>query len=413
MVAPPWVLGMTGNARGTNLMGNCATFTIVRTDGVAANWGVLSTDMGSAMVLTAVDSTLTLTGEKDPYCDNYGSGYGTYILGVDEYFYGVTMNVGTYAGIVTNGDAHYASSKFDKPLSIYPLEQIPNGTTSINMMGMEEPGYDEVAAKEPVFTGIKGKGKKTVINSDAFGWMAHGGGDLVITDDTVVNTDNAVFLMKSGDVNMTVSDGAELNTKDGVILQIIDNDDALVGLNMGSSIDLRFNTEFKEAEGYPGIDYTAQEVTTDRRNTYTFTATDVTLEGDLYNGTGYFGGQAADLLEVTLGENAKLTGVISATSIIHVDEKGDQNTHFTKDEYYHLGHVANKAYYNGANDIDVTLEGDAVWTVTGESIISGLTIGKKAKIKAPRGADVTMTVDGKETPIKAGTYEGKIVLTVG
>jgi hypothetical protein len=29
MVAPPWVLGITGNARGTNLMGNSATFTIV------------------------------------------------------------------------------------------------------------------------------------------------------------------------------------------------------------------------------------------------------------------------------------------------------------------------------------------------------------------------------------------------
>jgi hypothetical protein len=243
--------------------------------------------------------------------------------------------------------------------------------------------------------------------------MAHGGGNVTITDGTIVNTDNAVFLMKGGDVDMVVSDGAKLNVEDGVILQIIDNDDALVGLDFESTIELRFNTEFNEAQGYPGIDYKAQDVTTDKRNTYTFTATDVKLEGDLYNGTGYFGGQAADLLEVTLGEDAKLTGIISATSIIHVDEEGNQNTHFTKDEYYHLGHVANKVYYNGGNDISVTLTDDAVWTVTGESVITGLTIEKKAKIKAPRGQKVTMTVDGKETPIKAGTYEGKIVLSVG
>jgi hypothetical protein len=211
---------------------------------------------------------------------------------------------------------------------------------------------------------------------------------------------------------MTVSDGAELNPKDGVILQIIDNDDALVGLDMESSIELRFNTEFNEAKGYPGVDYKAQEITTDRRNTYTFTATDVELAGDFYNGSGYFGGQAADLLEITLGQDAELTGVISATSIIHVDEKGNQNTHFTKAEYYYLGHVANKVYYNDGNDIDVTLADDAVWTVTGKSIITGLTLGQKAKIKAPKGAKVTMTVDGKETPIKAGAYEGKIVLSV-
>jgi hypothetical protein len=412
MVAPPWVLGITGSARGTNLMGNCATFTIVRTDAKAANWGVLSTDMGSEMVLTVVDSTLTLTGEKDPYCEHYGSGYGTYILGAKEYFYGTTMNVGTYAGIVTNGDALYASSTFEKPLSIYPLEQIPNGTTVTNRMGMTVDGYDVATAKEPAFTGITGQGKKSIINSDAFGWMAHANGSVTITDGTEVNTDNAVFLMKSGDVNMIVSEGAALNAKDGVILQIIDNDDSLVGLDMGRSIDLCFNTEFNEAKGYPGIDYAAPAVTTENRNTYTFTAEAVTLEGDLYNGSGYFGGQAGDLLEVTLGKDATLKGAISATSIIHVDTKGKQNTHFTKEQYYYLGHVANKAYYNGGNDIAVALTDNAVWTVTEESIITSLTVGKKAKVKAPKGATVTMTVDGKKTSIKAGTYTGNIVLSV-
>jgi hypothetical protein len=412
MVAPPWVLGITGSARATNLLGACSTFTVVRTDANAANWGVLSTDGGSDMVMTVVDSTLTLIGQKDPFSPNYGSGYGTYILGAKEYFYGVTFNVGTYAGIFTGGDALYASSKFEKPLSIYPMKQVPNGKTMTDFMGNKKEGYDAVPADAPVFTGITGLGRNTVINSDAFGWMAHNKGNLTITDGTEVNTGNAVFLIKAGDNNMTVSSGAKLNSKNNVILQMIDNDDALVGVNMSRSIGLCFNTEFNEAKGYPGIDYEIKKVTTEKRNTCTFTASDVELNGDLYNSTGYFGGQAADKLEVTLGKGALLKGTISATSIIHVDEKGNQNTHFTSKEYYYLGHVANKMFYNGGNDIIVTLKDGAVWTVTGTGTITGLTIGDGCKIIAPKGHKVTMTVDGVKKPIKAGTYSGRIMLTV-
>jgi hypothetical protein len=412
MVAPPWVLGITGSARGTNLEGTCSSFTVVRTDANAANWGVISTDGGSDMLMTVVDSTLSLIGQKDVFSTKYGSGYGTYILGVKEYFYGVTFNVGTYAGIFTNGDATYASSKFEKPLSIYPLKQVPNGKTVTDFMGRTREGYDAVPSDTPVFTGITGLGKNTVVNSDVFGWMAHGNGNLTITDGTEVNTGNAVFLIKSGDNSMTVSNGAKINSKNNVILQMIDNDDSLVGVDRSGSIGLRFNTEFNEQKGYPGIDYEIKKITTDRRNTCTFTATNVDLNGNLYNGTGYFGGQAADKLEVTLGKGASLQGDISATSIIHVDEKGNQNTHFTIKEYYYLGHVTNRMFYNGGNDVSVTLKDGAVWTVAGSSSITGLTIGEGCKVTAPKGNKVTMTVDGVNKPLEAGTYSGKIALTV-
>jgi len=412
MVAPPWVLGITGNARATNLLGACSTFTVVRTDANAANWGVLSTDGGSDMIMTVVDSTVSLIGQKDVFSTNYGSGYGTYVLGVKEYFYGVTFNVGTYAGIFTNGDAVYASSKFEKPLNIYPMKQVPNGKKVTDFMGRTMDGYDVVPSDTPVFTGITGLGRNTIVNSDVFGWMSHANGNLTITDGTEVNTGNAVFLVKSGDNTMTVSNGARLNSKNKVILQMIDNDDSLVGVDRSGSIGLRFNTEYNEPKGYPGIDYEIAKTTTDRRNTCTFTATGVEINGDLYNGTGYFGGQAADKLEVTLGKGASLNGVISATSIIHVDEKGDQNTHFTIKEYYYLGHVANRIYYNGGNDISVILKDGAVWTVAGSGTITGLTIGDGCKVTAPRGYKVSMTVDGVKKPIKPGTYSGKIVLIV-
>jgi|GEM_PF-361872 len=414
MVAPPWVLGITGNARTTNLMGTLSTSTFVRSDIYANQWGALSTDSGSDMVLTAVDTTMTLLGEKqnDPYSTRYGSGYGTYIIGdAQEYFYGCTFNVGTYASILTGGYGLYASSNFDENLDIYPLSQVPNGTILTDMMGNETEGYDTVKADEPVFTGITGLGQPTIINSDAFGFMAHNSGTLEITDQTLVNTDNATFLMKSGDVNMIVSDGAQLKANDGVILQMMDNDDAIVGADFSQGAP-NFNTDFYETQGYPGINYDV-DITTENRNTYTFTASDVDLKGDLYNGTGYFGAQASDLLEVTLEANTKLKGDISASSLIHIDEYGNQNTHFTIDEYYYLGHVANRPFYNGGNDVKVTVKKGAEWTVEDVSLLTSLTVESGASLKAPKGKTLNILVNGVKTEIIPDKkYEGNIVLAV-
>ena len=58
MVAPPWVLGISGNARGTNLLGDYSTTTIYNSDFSASEWGVLSTDACQKVVLTTIDSIL-------------------------------------------------------------------------------------------------------------------------------------------------------------------------------------------------------------------------------------------------------------------------------------------------------------------------------------------------------------------
>ena len=96
MVSPPWVLGIMGNARVTNLMGEKSSTALIGCDIRAANWGAVSTDNGEDNLLTVADSTLTLTGseadKKNPYFKKYGSGYGTYILGCHEDFYGVTID---------------------------------------------------------------------------------------------------------------------------------------------------------------------------------------------------------------------------------------------------------------------------------------------------------------------------------
>lgn len=58
------------------------------------------------------------------------------------------------------------------------------------------------------------------------------------------------------------------------------------------------------------------------------------------------------------------------------------------------------------------IESGATWEVPETTVLDSLSIAEGASIKAPEGYSVTMTVDGIETPIKAGSYKGNIVLTV-
>lgn len=55
---------------------------------------------------------------------------------------------------------------------------------------------------------------------------------------------------------------------------------------------------------------------------------------------------------------------------------------------------------------------DSTWIVKETTTLTSLNIGRRATITAPEGYSVTLTVDGVVTPIKFGTYKGKIVLTV-
>ena len=134
-------------------------------------------------------------------------------------------------------------------------------------------------------------------------------------------------------------------------------------------------------------------------------------QGDIHNGTGYYM-QGAVPLEVTIGEGASLTGAISLTETRHVDENGAQNTHFTINEYYYLGHVENRNYRNGYSEVDVILEDGGVWTVTGESYLSSLAVNSGSVLGAD-GRDVIMTVDGIATVIETdGSYEGDVVISL-
>ena len=226
--------------------------------------------------------------------------------------------------------------------------------------------------------------------------------------------------MRSGGVKLRVEDGARVNVRDGVLLQLIDDDDAIVGVNWHGERELQFRTEFCEKAGWPSENGQissrmpppdpsdmpppppGDEEMPEPRFDVRFSAADTELRGDLYNGSGYYG-QPAKQMYITLEKGAVLTGAISATETIHVDEHGKQNTHFTSQEYFYLGRVANRPFLNGDNAAEVVLKAGSVWNVTAEGLLTALTVEEGAVLNG------RVTVDGVPGAPAAGiAYTGRI-----
>ncbi len=461
MVAPPWILGIMGASRCTNLEGNNTTMNVIDSQTSAARWAVLSTDSGSNMKLNVVNSTMDLTGNDKimqadgTYKDENGdpnpftkrSGYGTYVIGsADEQFLGVTMNVGTYASIFTGGSGTYTNLEAGKTYELMDA----NGEVSETYEATED--------------------KATVINSDTFGFMSHQGEDTInLEGGTEVNSGYASLLIKNtqGDTTVNVSDGATLNSDNGILMQVMDNDDSTTGMNTET---FSFNTTHEEPAGWPSENgNVSTEMSSDTDTTEAgdmegmigadgnmgggdamgappegmppdgdpggpsgeggssgpvvnhLNVTGTELTGDIYNGSGYYG-QTAVGIEVNLGKDAVLNGAAAQTETIHTDainytskvlpegtsaEDAGQLTSFTIAEYYNIGHVANRFYSNGDNTLTVNLTDNAVWNVTGDCLLSSLTIGDDAVVEAQNGT-LEMTVDGEPTELAPGTYEGEI-----
>ena len=415
MVAPPWILGIMGNSRCSNMMGCDTTTNVIDSETSAGAWAVLSTDAGDDMYLNVYNTSLTLNNADEsaaaplqaeggqisetldnPYTVNYGSGYGTYVIGrAVETFAGAEINVGTYATIFTGGSATYTALEAGRT---YELKNHQGETTA------------EYTADED---------KVTEIHSDTFGFMAHQNENSIsVEKGTVVDSGYATFLVKTGASNQVLTasvDDAQI-TNGGVMIQVMDNDDATNGgmmdaddpenTNGGSqnfkpyhTEDAGFNTDAASASG------TVQ--------TFTFSNGDYT--GNIYNASGS-DGLEGNTLNVTFGEGTTYSGAIASTAAIHVTYDGSQavkanggyafddeetaaafaeqyqNTSFTIEEYWSIGQVANLVNDNGGNAVNVTLTGDAVWNVIGTSLIASLTLEGDAQVVVPEG--ITLTVNG-------------------
>ena len=337
MVSCPWVLGITGATRTVNVLGNHPTFIAKDSYIGSGGWACVSTDGCTAPILWILNSTLEVLPENDGgsrsgwdilgYDDIYGSGYGTFLIGSsEEHFYGVEYKGATYAAILNGGVATYEGLKAGQT---YELTDAQTGAV-----------VDTYTAKADV---------PTTINA-VFGVTAQNGNSITFGEGVEADVEEAVFLYRSGATCDWTLDGAKVNASSGVILQMMDNDDPIVG---GFN---PFNTYFNEASGLTTAAYAdsaSYTFTTDSAvtpgKTYYMMDTDgnynvvenptdegtvayyeksnggskVTLslkngayEGDVFNGTGYFS-QAPDALYVDIAGDASLQGDIALTATIH------------------------------------------------------------------------------------------------
>ena len=234
----PWVLGLTGNNRATNLLTRGkVTYrdSVIRAEG----WGALSTD-GPAAPKTLDEFSITLKTEN---CDVevFGkSGYGSYAIGAGHnIFENTRIRVPDYALIVAN----------------------------------------EIASADFV--------KGTRVESDRFGvmWHQNQGGVLKI-EDSAFHTKLATFLPKACYPVIEVA-RSELVSEIGIILELIDMDDPGLGkdetiVDIGEPVkDPTHNVSepnYQDAVMFNTL--TRPNCCTDLRAGFA----DMTLSGDFYNG---------------------------------------------------------------------------------------------------------------------------------
>jgi len=381
----PWMLGLNGagNVRATNLLGNNSIAAYVNSSVTSESWGVLSTDSGADCTLVAVNSKVGNTGD---------SGYGTYVIGnATEYLLGTQFDVGTYATIFTGGTATYGDSDRATVASL---------NTSLSL-GLSD---SELRALTP---------RSTLVNSRGWGFMWHGASNLNISGGTVVNSQYATFLNKGQQLAVTVdgSKGARLNPADGVLVQVIDNDDP--GPVMVNGV-LENAGVYTQPTGQPTKDSTF-DVTAVHSGDSVFSFTAAALAGDFYN--GYRGGPTtggggpgpspASGLNLVLNLSASsVTGTITSALSTHFVDTIDS------DNWYDLGKVSNSPQAAVNNGVIVSLASHSKWTVTGTSYLTALSLDATSAVTGQHGKKVTMTVDGTTTAITPGaSYTGAIVIT--
>ena len=121
----------------------------------------------------------------------------------------------------------------------------------------------------------------TVVDSNRFGVMWHGSGTLDISGGTVFNTKETTLLDKGQAMKITVdgAEGAELSPGNGVIMQLMDDDDP------GPDMSTMANTGvYTEPTGAAQVD-AGHDLTRVSDADAQAVFTNITLMGDFFNST--------------------------------------------------------------------------------------------------------------------------------
>jgi hypothetical protein len=347
----PWMLGIIGNNRTTTVVGSGRAY-YNKTHIKAQAWGALSTDqVGEEAILYATNCHIEVVE----------SGYGSFADGSVNTYSGCTFDVKDYGLIMQRGSAHFTD--------------------------------------------------KCVINSGRLGVMTYSGSTkLTIDKGCVFNTDKAAIQVKSGNPAIIV-DSAQLNSRSGVILQAMVNDDpnksgpgapgSAAGGPGGSQAAPGGQGNAPAGGSRSGASGDASAVNATFRN--------MSMKGDIINS------MTAERDVVVNLEKATITGAITTATAVHaVGRNGEKLVMQDKNDLYYIIGEETDTYCSTDNKygMKVSLDNNSNWVVDKTSYLTDLAIAEGGALTAPKGFKVTMTVDGAAKEIKAGTYKGKIVLIV-
>ncbi len=366
MKCVPWMLGLRGNCRVSNLA-DYGSLYVNNSHISAEGWGVLSTDVTDKVRMFVKDSTVEITGE---------SGYGTFTIG-DSYnvFENTVFHVPDYAVIMANGMAGGA---------------------------------------------IRGGSKVEAGRFAVMSFMNEGGTFTV--SDSQVNTGKACFMVKGCAPQFEVENSV-LNSKEGVLLQVIDCDDP--GNPGGWYVDPEGEDTYRkgrclvtaEAGKDPFLRMRNMEATGDIYNATTnlepdtsdFPPMDMPMPMDMDGGGEMpvmpLKGDLAKNLDVSL-RGTKLTGRITASRAKHPAGR------ISKENCQELGNVVNTPCPVVNNGVIVSVLEGSVWTVTDTCYLSCLVLEAGSSLQAPAGKKLTLTVDGQARALVPGIYTGAITLTI-
>ncbi len=368
MKAVPWMLGLRGNCRTTNLCGN-ASVTYEKCHITAGGWGVLSVDDLEKGSLTARDCVIEVTGP---------SGYGAFSIGdVTELFDHCTIRVPDYGLIGAMGSQHYT-----------------NGT---------------------------------VIEAGRNALTAASRGTLRADGGCVFRSGMTTILNKGGPCDFLL-DSCTLESKTGVLFQTAISDDprsptgyyvdppepdvrneSLDVSEYVSGEDTLLSLSHMEAAGNIYNSSTEQKPDTGPAPVMMAPPPDMSGGAEGKPPAAPMPDrpkkQGARNLKVALTDS-RIRGVISASRSAHRAEK------IIKENCAEIGIYVDTAQPAVNNGVIVSLDATSRWTVTGTSYLTRLTLAEGAGIDGADGRPVRMTVDGTETAPVPGDYTGQIVIAV-
>lgn len=393
----PFALGLSGNIRATNVLGS-GSAEYINSIVVSDVWGALSTDSGRAGTEALIVRD-TLSGIGTLELAQEGKEY-TATKTVNDVTYGFT--VGTpetkSAGYVVYADAGVRDSFYG--VQFYAPDYIGIMASGTSNMHFDENCY-----------GYSGRAGFLIHQNQG---TAENGGGLYIKGGKY-DVEDQFILVKGGSINGSYTktnvevDGAEVdifgdNAQSGVFFQLMQNDDAGSPGATEYTIDDLTYAEILAAKPDKTVDPTVG------------TFANMTINGDIYNSMS----RSKQALVVNL-DNVKMNGKVSSAYQYHVDENGETvndkviesvtcfDTAWNTD-YLYMGRIVNVPTPAVNNAVNLTLKNGTVWTVEGVNYLSKLVIDETSSIVAE---DLHISVNGKEVELKAGTYEGAIIVANG